>query len=194
MTNHFLGVHRRWETWAWTTIHHARKTRVRTNGPSQDDSQWEVRRNIYQGTVEMLPQEEESIPTLAIICFLSFRQQTQDFHTLLRDRPASISLSWHSLPALLLYESVVCPCKQLSWSGYRLTQESAMFQNDKLLQLVNRMWQCCALWLVMIELLNELFNEQHHHIQLNQPGTPAITEHSNDLHHCILTKQSTYRD
>lgn len=85
-------------------------------------------------------------------------------------------------------------CMHLSWSGYRLTQESAVFQNDKLLRLVNRMWQCCLLGLVMMELLNELFNEQHHHIQLNQPGTPAITEHSNDLPHCILTKQSTFRD
>jgi len=48
-----------------------------------------------------------------------------------------------------------------------MTQESAVFQNDKLLQLVNWMWQCCSLGLVMMELLNEPFNEQHHHIQLN---------------------------
>jgi hypothetical protein len=37
------------------------------------------------------------------------------------------------------YESKVCPCMQLSWSGHRLTQESAVFQNDRLLHSVNRM-------------------------------------------------------
>ena len=83
----FIGVHRRWEK---RTTYHTGKTWVRTNGPSQDHSQWEVRRNIYQGTAEVLPWEEETIPSLAIICFLSFRQQAQGFHTLLRDRLASI--------------------------------------------------------------------------------------------------------
>lgn len=145
--------------------YHVGKTWVRTNGPSQDHSQWEVRISIYQGAVEVPPQVEKTVPSLAIICFLSSRQQTQGFHTLLRERFASISmLLWHSLSALFLYESVVCPCTQLSWSGYRMTQESAVFQNDNLPQLVNWMWQCCSLGLVMMELLNELFNEQHHHI------------------------------
>lgn len=180
-TNLFLGVHRWWETW--------------TTNTTWEKHEWEqmvlLRTTVNGKWEEVFIREEETIPSLAIICFLSFRQQTQGFHTLLRDRFASISmLLWHSLSALLLYESVVCPCTQLSWSGYWMTQESAVFQNDNLLQLVNWMWQCCSLGLVMMELLNE----QHHHIEMNQPGKPAITEHSNDLHHCILTKQSICTD
>jgi hypothetical protein len=51
-----------------------------------------VRINIYQGTEEVLPQEEETIPSLAKICFLSFRQQTLGFHKLMGDKLASMSM------------------------------------------------------------------------------------------------------
>jgi hypothetical protein len=49
-----------------------------------------VRRNIYEGTAEVLPQEEQTVLSLAMIFFLFFRQQTQGFHTLPRDKLSCI--------------------------------------------------------------------------------------------------------
>jgi hypothetical protein len=91
-----------------TTTYHPGRPCERTNGHFKDHSQWEVRRNIYEGTVKVLHQEEVTILSLAMMCFLSFRQQTQGFHTFLRDKLSCIViLQWQSLFALLLYESVL---------------------------------------------------------------------------------------